>query len=131
MKTLIDYIGVPYEVRGALPRGADCWSLIYDYAANVLNQQWPEYMYDVESNMRQASRHILREMQSLGERWQQVERADEGDLLIFRFAGHPVHCAIAVDKRDMLHTLEGRMSCIESIDGWRDRLVGIYRWIGK
>lgn len=131
MKTLIEYIGIPYAPRGIMPAEADCWTLVKTYAELVLGQRWPDYMYDVETFLQDASRHIVREMKSLGPVWQQVDSPDHGDLMLFRFHGHITHCGIYIGEGQMLHTMKGRSSCVEPIDLWRDRLAGTFRWVGR
>jgi cell wall-associated NlpC family hydrolase len=130
---LLDYIGIPYEAGGLPPVGADCYTLVRHYAATVRGQRWPEYMYDHSQRMlADATRLILAEMKELGGRWKPVvhEEYGHGDLLLFRIKGHPVHCGIYVQDGLFLHTMAGRMSCLEPLDNWRDALVGAYRWDG-
>lgn len=127
---LIPYIGIPYAVRGIPPAAADCWSLVRWFAKQELKEDWPDYMYDVESYMKHASRHILREMKELGTRWKQEEKPTFGSLLVFRMSGHPTHCAVYLGHDDMLHTLQGRMSCVEHMPNWEEQLIGAYRWLG-
>ena len=134
MKTLIDFIGIPYQPRGIPPKAADCWTLIRSYAENVLEQNWPERMYDDDDRfLDQAAQLLILELEaiSLGKRWRPVDRIAHGDVLLYRFRGQVSHCAVCVGSGDMLHSLQGRMSCIEPMSNWTDRLYGAFRWTGK
>lgn len=125
---LHNWIGIPYAVRGNPPESADCWTLVRAYAKQELGLLFPEYMYDIQYNMQAAARHIMREMRALDGNWKKVEHPTIGDLLVYRMAGHPTHCAIYVGAGDLLHTREGHNSCLEPLENWRDNFVGAYRW---
>lgn len=131
MATILDFIGLPYEPTGTPPAGADCWTLAKAYAAQVLGQDWPPYMYDKARYMEEAQILIDSEISNLGERWEKVETPEHGDLLIFRVRGYPIHCAVYLGRGEILHTLKGRNSCVEPLPVWAERLVGIYRWKGS
>jgi cell wall-associated NlpC family hydrolase len=128
---LLSYIGVPYKPRGAMPNAADCWTLIRAFAEVELGQHWPEFMYDARHYKRAARDLILEETTGPGGRWQRAETPQLGDVLIFRMNTVPMHCAVALDDRDMLHTLEGINSCVDRIETWKEALIGIWRWTGK
>ncbi len=133
MRSLHDYIGIPYVLRGDPPKGADCYTLVKHYANLMLGQHWPEYMYDIRENFDEASQCILAEITEPGGRWRKVENRCHGDMLIFRFRGQPIHCGvyIGLDDNLMLHTMKGRMSCLEPLAHWMHNLVGSYRWGGE
>ena len=120
---IIPYIGIPYEARTM-----DCWQLIRKFAQEQLNIHFPDFLYDVENISSQSVKHIAQET-SLGRRWSKVEDPQVGDILIFRLKGLACHTGIYLGDGNFLHTLEGRASAYESIDGyWKQSLVGIYRW---
>jgi len=125
---VIPYIGVPYVIRGTYPAGADCWTLIRAFAANELGLHFPEFMYDIDSLQESAEQRIYEEVGPMGRRWTKVENPGVGSVVLFRMRGLISHCGIIIDETLMLHTLAGRMSCIEPIDNWKQRLFGIYRW---
>jgi hypothetical protein len=55
-----------------------------------------------------------------------VDTVDAGTLIILHLAGRPWHCALAVNKEWMLHTLEGVNACLERMDSmvWNGRIEG-------
>jgi hypothetical protein len=130
MKSLVDYVGIPYAPRGKPPVSADCWSLIADYAKTILAQEWPPYLYDTAHYMTDARRIIAAHILEPGACWELAETPKHGDVLIYKLKGFPVHCAVCLDKGLMLHTMRGRNSTIEPQETWRENLVAIFRWKG-
>lgn len=125
---IIPYIGVPYQPRGKYPTSADCWTLIRAFALNELGLDFPEFMYDVEYLQASAEERIMEEVGPMGRRWEKVEDPGVGTVILFRMRGLISHCAIGIGDSLILHTLEGRMSCIEPFENWKQRVFGIYRW---
>jgi cell wall-associated NlpC family hydrolase len=131
MRRLADFVGIPYKPHGIPPEAADCWSLVRDYAQEALDQHWPPYMYDAHTYMSDARRIIAQEMLEPGGCWERVDKPQHGDLLIFKLKGFPTHCAVYLEKDQILHTMHGRNSTVEPLDNWRENLVVIYRWKNK
>ena len=122
-KLVVPYIGIPYK-----PREMDCWQLVRKFAQEQLGLAYPDFMYDAENITAQSESHIKAET-TLGKRWQKVDEPILGDVLIFRIHGLACHCGVYVDDGNFLHTLKGRSSAYEALDGyWEQSLVGIYRW---
>lgn len=120
---IIPYIGIPYE-----PVKMDCWQLIRKFAKEQLGKNYPNFFYDVEGITAQSIEHIKTET-TLGKRWQKVTDFQLGDVIIFRVRGLACHTGIYVKDNNFLHTLKGRSSAYESLDGvWKQSLIGVYRW---
>jgi cell wall-associated NlpC family hydrolase len=120
------YVGIPYKVGEA-----DCWTLCRDFAASELNIYFPEYMYDTGKYMQESETIIAQERSMLGMRWIEVVEPEIGDILIMRIKGRALHCAIYIGDDLFLHTLEGRNSTVEDINGhWAQSICGFFRWIG-
>lgn len=128
---LTNFIGIPYSPRGNPPYSADCWTLVRGYAESVLDRHYPDYFYDVDGFQAQGTRHLITVIRDPGKCWQKVDTPKHGDVAIMRIAGHPTHCAIYVGLIDghdsLLHTLEGRMSCVEPVSVYKDNIIGWYR----
>jgi len=128
MMNIIKYIGLPYKVNGTVPDGADCWTLVKAFSKSELGLDLPAFFYDEDSLIADASKHIENEMH-LGRRWTKIDEPNIGDILIFRIRGIASHCGIYLGNGDFLHTLKGRNSTCEILDGaWKQCLVGVYRW---
>lgn len=122
-QAIVPYIGLPYE-----PRKMDCWQLIRKFAREQLGREYPDFLYDVENISNQSVEHIKSET-TLGRRWMKVSDPQLGDVLIFRVRGLACHTGIYLGEGNFLHTLQGRASAYESLEGyWKQSLVGIYRW---
>jgi cell wall-associated NlpC family hydrolase len=127
------YIGIPYAPKGIPPNSADCWTLCRHYAQQELKRDYPEFMYDIDTFLDEAEDHIAEQTTVfLGKVWSAVAVGDHrlGDIALFRVKGHITHCGIILDQDNFLHTLQGRMSCVERLSDWMQRLTGIYRHAG-
>jgi cell wall-associated NlpC family hydrolase len=59
------------------------------------------------------------------------EAIEVGDILALRLGiKAATHCGVYAGRGKMLHTLSGRMSCLESIEEgfWKNAIVRIGRW---
>lgn len=127
------YIGIRYEPKGVPLESADCWTLCRYFAEKELGIHYPEFMYDVETYLSEAADHIAEQYDHfLGKVWMAVSAGDfcPGDLAIFRVKGQVTHCGILVSPTIFLHTLRGRNSCVERLSDWKERLFGVYRYVG-
>jgi cell wall-associated NlpC family hydrolase len=123
------YIGIPYIPKGRAFDGADCWGVCLLYAKHILSIDLPEFFYTSSAMLRYAAMYA--EIEPEQPRWQLVDKAQVGDIHLFRIGGYTTHCGIHIGNNDFLHTLIGRESCIESVDSiqWRDCLRGTYRYV--
>jgi cell wall-associated NlpC family hydrolase len=128
--SILKYIGIPYKVNGETFESSDCYGLCKLYAKNELNITLPTYFYSDTNNEQTAEIAIQLAKHGMGEGWQKVESPEYGDIVTFRIMGHEVHCGIMISSKEFLHSLKGRMSCIEELShiNWQHRLTGVYRW---
>ena len=120
------YIGIDYQ-----PKEWDCWQLCRKFAKNELGIEFPRYIYSADKYMDDSEIIISQERSMLGNKWIQVYEPDIGDLVIFRIRGRALHVGICVGNDLFLHTLEGRNSCLEDLDGhWATAIEGFFRYIG-
>lgn len=120
-----DWIGVPYAERGRGPIAYDCLGLFLALHRARFDRVLP----DPACSMRDAVRNET--VEALRPRYERVSHAREGDALLFRMAGRPLHLGFALDDQDMLHTLDDaeHSSRIERFRSasWLGKLEGIYR----
>lgn len=123
---MIKWIGIPYEVPET-----DCWGIVRKFAAEELGKSYPEYFYDTSNNEAMAQ-SVISVVDLMG-LWKKVDEPQLGDVLIFRIKGYETHCGIYLNNGDFLHSLAGRMSCIENLNdsNWSRRITRIYRWLGS
>jgi len=74
--------------------------------------------------MRLADRHRSQ--------YQEVTDPQEGDVILMRSQGHPIHVGYCIDQNLMLHSEEGAESTVEQWNGtkWKNRVVGVFRYVG-
>ena len=117
------WVGLPYARLGRGP-AYDCLGLYLALNSVRLGRPLP----DPACDMAEALRRGVVDAQRV--HYREVFRAEEGDALLFRSAGRPLHVGYALDDRDMLHTSDDTAASL--IERWREtrwlcRLVGIFR----
>jgi cell wall-associated NlpC family hydrolase len=121
------YLGIPYLPKGRTLEACDCWGLCLLFGKNELGIEYPEFMYDFDSYIDEAV-GLIKSETALGGRWKSVDEFIPGDILIFRVRGQLVHCGVYIGNGDFLHTLKGRLSCVENLCEWKLRFTGAYRF---
>jgi cell wall-associated NlpC family hydrolase len=128
--TAADLIGIPYVNRGTDLDGCDCWGLVCLYHRLVLGTTVPRYEGYSDAMDDDTWKHI----EAGWVDWVDVPLADvqPGDVLALRDPRnrHPVHCAVVVAPRMMLHVMEGRDSRIEDFTAgaWPRLILRAGRW---
>lgn len=131
------YVGIPYSDRGRTMEGSDCWGLIKIVLKDQFNIFVPEHEnvhYLGKRNVEDLAVYMSEYVEQVQrmEQWFQVpkEEVREGDVVLLRLMGYPIHVGIAVSPTYMLHQLEGSDSVLEEIFGlmWANRVVGVFRY---
>jgi cell wall-associated NlpC family hydrolase len=128
--SLSPYIGIPYLNRGSSFQGCDCWGLVWLFNAEELHRLIPRYEgYDDANDSAIMKDYISGRWGA----WEEVARdaLQIGDVLAVRLGiKAATHCGVYAGNGKMLHTLAGRMSCLESIEEgfWKNAIVRIGRW---
>ncbi len=128
--SILKYVGIPYVVGGETFEEADCYGLCRLYSKNELGIELPKYMYTSADNEAVAEVSIKAAFCGIGDKWQKVDEPRHGDIIIFRIFGHEVHCGMALEGTQFLHSLRGRMSCVEDWThvNWSHRKTGVLRY---
>jgi cell wall-associated NlpC family hydrolase len=128
--SILKFIGIPYVVGGETYDGADCYGIAKLYTKEILHKELPTYMYSSLDNEAVAELAIKSAQHGLGASWTKVEVPQHGDIVTFRIMGQEIHCGIMLNGSEFLHSLKGRMSCIEDLShiNWRTRLTGVFRY---
>jgi cell wall-associated NlpC family hydrolase len=123
---ILPYIGRPYVIPTS-----DCWGIVRTFASEQLGKSYPEYFYS-ELNNEAMAQSIISMVDMMG-LWKRVDDPQLGDVLIFRIMGQETHCGIYLGDGDFLHSLKGRMSCVENLNdaNWQKRWTKTYRWLGS
>ncbi|MGE5598498.1 MAG: NlpC/P60 family protein [Bacteroidota bacterium] len=122
---LDDFLGIPYRLNGRDRSGADCAGLVLLYLRSLGYHPpdgdgrpvTPDWRKDAEPRM----------LAWLNKYAVPVDRAQQGDIALFRLPRGTMHLGVMVDGQSFLHVLEDRDSMLMPLRRARRRLVGLYR----
>jgi cell wall-associated NlpC family hydrolase len=130
---LARYSGIPFQDRGRTLKGCDCWGLVRMVFAERYQIELPDYTgYRGTSSQDNAEMaELVRQGIATGD-WKKIEAGAEreGDCILLRMDGLPVHIALVVAPGLMLHTLKNEYSKPEYYRDtfrWSRRIQGFYR----
>ena len=123
--SIAEFVGVRYGFRGE--PGLDCYQLVLEVSDKVFGNKLPDYSFtgtwrDADAGFNAHKGDFVK-----------VDSPEEGDIILLTIGGRPLHCGIVLNHNQMLHSLRGSNSCIESFRSikWRHRIEGFYRWINN
>ena len=116
------YIGIKYSEY-------NCWELVALFYAQELKINLPKY-YEQRSEDRDKLSGIIYDKKS---DYIEVsfENLREYDLLLFYVKGVASHIGVYLGRGKFLHTREDVDTVVESLDKWKTKLAGIYRYEHK
>lgn len=120
-----DWIGIPYAELGRGPDSYDCLGLF----VALQRVRHGHVIFDPLCLASAAARQKLAAAAKLD--WTPVREASEGDALLFKVRGMPLHVGYALDGRLMLHTSQDTGEVvIEDFKSpsWGERLEGVYSY---
>jgi cell wall-associated NlpC family hydrolase len=128
------YIKLPYKDKGRGLDGVDCWGLVRLVYKDELGVDLPDHCdgYQSAEVVEGAAKMVSEEKAH----WQEVDSREvtEGDVIVLRLAGHPVHLGVVIDsgRKLMLHVMKGSNSVVEKYTNliWRHRVDGFFRYRG-
>jgi len=124
------YIGIPYVESGRDRAGLDCWGLLVliwreQYGVDLPAYDGPTWHRGADAAT--IGRALQRDLDRYDEIAAGCER--EGDGIILRLRGEPLHVGLVVASGWMIHTHETAAVCLESYRGlaWSRRVLGFWR----
>ena len=125
------YTNIPYCHRGrSLEKdgGLDCWGLVVYFYKHEFGIDLPFFtnMYYESSREISDLNHMI-DQNKVRDLFVKVDRGLEGDILLYRVHGEPIHATIKVDKRRFLHSHKNNTSVIIEDINWRNKLESAYR----
>lgn len=130
------YVGLPYRQEGRTREGCDCYGLVRLVQWLERGVDMPEladlaYRKGVSKEERLALGEKIKAFDAAAIGWFEVPKGSKiepFDVLWLKHAG-PIHFAVAVNGRTMLHVEEGADAAIEDFDTakWKNRILGVYR----
>ena len=120
------YVGIPYKVRGTTLKGMDCLSIVETIYRNEFNIILPLYPHLDTVEMDITAKAIIK---GKGD-WIPLDKPEPGSVILLKIGGYPIHIGLVVNETEMLHSLKGHDSVIESFTGmkWNKRIDGFYRY---
>lgn len=131
------YIGAPYAKGGRTLEGADCIGFFLLLQRERHGRELPEYdgpLFEQGRTRKDTQAHIATMAQSaeaFASLFEPIEAGSEaeGDAVLLRMRGAPMHIAYVVRRGVMLHLADEASSCAEDYTQriWEKRVVGFYR----
>lgn len=125
------YKNIPFKFDGREIDGLDCWGIVKMVYRDQLGIDLPNFNGALSDNSRETLRKVAAIAAEERKRWSKVDRPKEFDVVLMSpTGGDPYHVGVMVDRRNMLHVMEGCNSTIERVDGmrWKNRVEGFYRY---
>lgn len=121
-------IGVPFRLRGRGRDGLDCWGLVRLIYAEAYGIHLDEHG-DIDGSKANAA-HSAAVVEQERAGWAQVPAGEErqGDVVLLRHRGRPLHVGVVLWRGRMIHADEPHVR-VEPYDGivWGKRVLGLYR----
>ena len=112
--TISDFLGLTW---GEMP----CWDLVVHWfgALGVKLRPYTDYWMDnAPASVGLAD-------------WRRVEAPEPDDILVLNLTGHAAdHVGIYLGGGKFLHSTEYAGVCVEQVERYKRRLMGIYRYVG-
>ena len=133
------YVGILYKTYGrdpAINGGVDCYGLVSYVLRKELNTPVKTYnsVTFEANNLEKTAKNVKRIASDIRD-WKDIKDiadVQEGDVLMLRMHGLPVHLGLAINNSKMIHIYQGVNSIIENFRSvkWKNRIWGIKRPVG-
>lgn len=122
-----DWVGIPHLRRGRGLDGCDCLGLYILLNKARLGVEIPDPHCSVSQAIRRDAAKQNRPL------YDEVISPQEGDAILIRARGFPLHVGYCIDKTFMIHNEDNRASAVERWNGtkWQNRVLGVYRYAGR
>lgn len=126
------YIGIPFLPDGRDRDGLDCYGLVCLVYRDRLGVDLPGIRGIYSQNTIGCLKRVARAMAEEKLKWRKVDVPALYDVVMLRTGEYAWHVGLVIDKRRMLHVMEGADTMIDEYTGleWRDRIEGFYRHAG-
>jgi len=127
---MIDYVGIPFQKNNGTREGCDCWRLVVLIYRERLGIGLPDFTGIYVDGSLASLKKVTRIIRDKKKEWKRVVTPAPYDVILIRTGSMLYHCGIVIDKKRMLHVMEGTDSTIEEFTSlqWRNKVEGFYRW---
>jgi cell wall-associated NlpC family hydrolase len=128
------YVGLPFAEHGRDRDGLDCWGLVRLAYAEQYGVLLPSYAegYATTTDREEIPKLVSGEIAS---EWEPITPGEEqeGDVVLLRVLGRPIHVGLILDPPRFLHVMQGVDACVQDYQGamWNRRVLGFYRYRGR
>ena len=125
-----NYIGIPFLADGNDREGCDCWGLAVLIYKEQLNIDLPVFAGMFVDGSLASLIRVTKHIRKIKKTWLKVNEPAPYDIILLRTGNMIYHVGVVIDKKQMLHVMEGINSTIEEFIGlqWKQKVEGFYRW---
>lgn len=124
------YIGAPYSDDGKAKGSFNCWTLFAHVQRTVFGVDIADYDGPVWKG-REGVEAMAEAARAFAQRFAEVSPGSEreGDAVLMRLRGHPIHIGVVTARGSMLHVYRDTDAVVERYDWpiWACRVAGFYR----
>ena len=123
------YIGLPFRDHGRDRSGVDCWGLVRLVMAEQFGVALPSLINEYRHTADRAIGPLI-EAESAHFTAIAAGQEKQGDIIVLRLHGQPMHIGLVLGDGQMLHAEDGIETSIARYRGprWLDRIYGFYRY---
>lgn len=124
-----NYAGVPFLEHGRDLDGWDCWGLYRKIYFDFSGVMLPEFS-DCYDDIIKDRKAIGDEIKAQTMKWKEVDDPEEGDGILLRLRGIPMHIGYVLPKQQFIHCEADNSTVIENYTHtlWKNRVLGFYRY---
>ena len=125
-----NYIGIPFLADGNDWKGCDCWGLAVLIYKEQLNIDLPVFAGMFVDGSLASLIRVTKHIRKIKKTWLKVNEPAPYDIILLRTGNMIYHVGLVIDKKRMLHVMEGINSTIEEFIGlqWKQKVEGFYRY---
>lgn len=123
------YIGIPFSMHECSHEGCNCWTLVALIYREQFNIELPTYSRLYENLTSKNNVELAEVIRTQYGDWTEVDKPLPGDAILLRIAGMNCHVGLVINRREMIHVLQGTHTTRERFDTtlWKHRVAGFYR----
>lgn len=122
---------IPFKDKGRDYNGCDCWGFLRLVFKDHFGIELLDHNDDYE-NIKDRHSIVAVVNEELPD-WIEVDRPECGNVVLVRCRGLPVHVGVMINRKQMLHIMEGIESTVERLDSviWKDKVKRYYSYAGR
>ena len=125
------YVGIPFGKNGNSREACDCWRLVVLVYRDRLGIELPDFAGAYVDGSLASLKKVSRMIRDGKQTWQKVDKPIPFDVILLRTGSMVYRVGLVIDRKRMLHVMEGINSTIEEFTGiqWKKKVEGFYRYV--